>query len=366
VSDFTASRSVASYIPIDHRKRVKGDIMRARRFVTALVTATLAASILSLAADPSAAAVRRRGPRLAYVAFNQASQRYELHVVERTGGGNRRLVETPCCIGDLSWSPDGLAIAYDNLNQLAGEIRIITADGRRNERIVSSPVVHGPVWSPDGGRIAYEQFVPLIPVGPGFYGENHIMVANRDGSETRPITAGSAYSPSWSPDGTRLVYENANGIYVAPVDGAAVPTRISPLGVLAVLPVWAPTGDRIAFIAQTASETASLSIEYPIYVATADGKTVRKIGAASIAWGLSWSPDGRRIVYAANGLSLVDVATGRVRRLVSGKAYAPQWSPDGRDIAFLRDDALMVVRSNGSSLRTIARNVSHSVVWSRR
>jgi Tol biopolymer transport system component len=47
----------------------------------------------------------------------------------------------------------------------------------------------------------------------------------------------------------------------------------------------------------------------------------------------SWSPDGRRLVYEGDYVSVIDRNGGHRRRLVRGGAV-PSWSPDGRWIAY--------------------------------
>jgi hypothetical protein len=80
-------------------------------------------------------------------------------------------------------------------------------------------------------------------------------------------------------------------------------------------------------------------------VATADGR-LRQVtrDAWDVASSFSWSPDGGRIAYVADGsVMTVDVATGRIRRLTprTEGLHAPRpeacvFSPDGRMIAYMR------------------------------
>ncbi len=56
-----------------------------------------------------------------------------------------------------------------------------------------------PVWSPDGNRLLYSGY-------PAF-GYADLYVMNADGSNVRKVTQGiSAWSASWSPDGTQVAY----------------------------------------------------------------------------------------------------------------------------------------------------------------
>jgi dipeptidyl aminopeptidase/acylaminoacyl peptidase len=57
--------------------------------------------------------------------------------------------------------------------------------------------------SPDGRTMAYTRFI-----SKGNVGGPELWLADADGSDPRPVTADEPFSdnPSWSPDGTRLVY----------------------------------------------------------------------------------------------------------------------------------------------------------------
>lgn len=75
-----------------------------------------------------------------------------------------------------------------------------------------------------------------------------------------------------------------------------------------------------------------------IYLADVDGSHVRLLVAGERP---AWSPDGRRIAFAANRNSSYQIfvmnADGSNVRLVAnteGRATAPKWSPDGGRILF--------------------------------
>jgi WD40-like Beta Propeller Repeat len=138
-------------------------------------------------------------------------------------------------------------------------------------------------------------------------------------------------------------------------------------------PVFSPPGSQIAF-----GGTG-------IWVANADGSNARRIVTnrsqpfnVEVNREPSWSPDGRRIVFARethiNGNSAVDVyvmnADGSgLRQLTSNAAYEeedPQFSPDGKSIVYYRlrhgaDDTkgqIWVMRADGSGKHQVARGAN--------
>ncbi len=101
-----------------------------------------------------------------------------------------------------------------------------------------------------------------------------------------------------------------------------------------------PDGTEIAFLRRDDAGIAHL------WTVSPNGGPPRQITRDpwGVASAFTWGPDGRRIAYAAdNSVFVVDVATGRSRRLTprTEDADAPSslacvFSPDGTQIAFLR------------------------------
>ncbi len=103
-------------------------------------------------------------------------------------------------------------------------------------------------WSPDSSRIVLQG---------GTRRDIHIAVVNADGSGLTSLTSGPAdRNPSWSPDGTRIVF---SGIYVMDPDGSRQ-TRLAD----GFLPAWEPNGTRIVFMSSGDGNAE-------VYVMNADG-----------------------------------------------------------------------------------------------
>ncbi len=67
--------------------------------------------------------------------------------------------------------------------------------------------IAGPVWSPDGRCIAWEE--ADNPAGGAYPESDGISVMRSGGTQVKPLTEDASYDglPSWSPDGRYIVYE---------------------------------------------------------------------------------------------------------------------------------------------------------------
>ena len=155
------------------------------------------------------------GKRVAFA--RQVNGAFDLFSCAADGSELTRLTDTPSA-DELSpaWSPDGSEIAfprYENgLERGSGDLRIVTADGRRERLVVGDEHDYSaPAWSPDGRRIALLK-------------DSRVSVAAADGSELRPLTPAGDFKetrPSWSPDGRRLAFTRDPGkILTMRPDGA--------------------------------------------------------------------------------------------------------------------------------------------------
>lgn len=133
------------------------------------------------------------------------------------------------------WSTEGQGLAsYD---MASGAIRTVV------EPIPFAEIVGRPDYSPDGEHLAFAVWVPTTNTN------SHIIVANADGSDQRPLPRPPRLcceaAPTWSNDGTRLAltrwYEPA-GAYVAivPWDAGGVGKEFSMPGLFRALISWSP------------------------------------------------------------------------------------------------------------------------------
>jgi len=194
------------------------------------------------------------------------------------------------------WSPDGQSIAYlsDRTSQYT-MLWLMRTDGG-NQRQLTRPrgsldAYDSFVWSPDGNQIA----------ATGFSGTQSqiyvINVARPDNPRTLTSEAGSAYDPSWSPDGRFIAYAAKEGsrysIKVIDSEGNDPATVLLQTD-MARSPRWSPSGSAIAYLARGGPSfelfTVNIGFDndgHPI--AGRPNQLTTRFGVDATS-GLSWAP----------------------------------------------------------------------------
>ena len=140
----------------------------------------------------------------------------------------------------MSWSPDGTRLVLDDVREDRNRIIVVNADASGRRVLVDQDAPEGPgapVWSPDGTRIAYVR----TPLQPGstrrFWFE--VWVIGADGTDATRLFHGDCCigdwsGPVWSPDGTRLAFFDDvdvryGRLLVVNADGSGSPKRVDEL-----------------------------------------------------------------------------------------------------------------------------------------
>lgn len=172
-----------------------------------------------------------------------------------------------------SWSPRGDRIVFNSFNPetLSSRIYLVTERGRSLKD--TGREGETPVWSPLGNLIALTY-------------QHNIWTMNPDGSDFRFLTMeGYNTSPSWSPDGKKLVFASDGNIMIVNVKTGFL-TEVLKEKPWAGYPVFSPQGDRIAFVSTRGGE-------YDIWIINLTNKSLTQVTQDSAReWNLEWRPEG--------------------------------------------------------------------------
>ena len=234
---------------------------------------------------------------------------------------------------------------------------IDVASGERRAGPELGPAVSILAVSADGTKLAYILETASDP--------DLVAVADIDGSNVRvyPRTEApdGAKSPSWSPDGSTIVYQGkgltreVNGeLFLLDVTSGRVRqlTDLEPVpGDFPIMsPAFDPVGGAVLFTMPTSTNPPRLHL-WSVSVTGGDPSLVRRDTGLVDA-----SPDGARISFVdvlsitegefmTGDLWIADADGSDAQRLVDGHVSTSRWSPDGTRILYADEelDAMMIV-----------------------
>jgi Tol biopolymer transport system component/imidazolonepropionase-like amidohydrolase len=338
------------------------------------------------------------GRRIAFA--SDRSDNYDLWILSTSDGQLNRITQDAADDTMPCWSPDGLSLAFISERGDEGETELWKIDiesGRESKVAEFGGKAASPSWSRDGTRIAIRlvHYLPLTLMGSRFDEgmTSELILVPVDGSETMRLPAGDdvfPFRPAWTEEG-EIVYSADGEIRRLAIETkeredipfrAAVhlegpsyrrrearltePDEVSPVRGI-VRPVVSPDGTHIAFTALG-----------DIWMAPSGGGTPKPLTRDEyLDSDPSWSPDGKRVVFASDRDGSMDLwvkdigsslQSGAIKRTADvGEELTPSWSPDGKWIAYLdeQSDVHIVDAEGGGASRRICETKGASIPsWS--
>jgi Tol biopolymer transport system component len=269
------------------------------------------------------------GPRLAYARDGQSLSGEELLATGPLAARSVVLYRHPGAHHSflhLSWSPDGSRLAFASHGFGLGErIYTVSAEGGRPQEVLGTQLGFAPVFSPDGGTIAFARTLFRERSDGTAYSSTSIWLVDSRGGQPRQLTPWRddlILTPSsFSPDGTRLLAERAKErgkrfpeIVSVPVVGGP----LSPVFKEGVEPAYSPDGSAIAFIRphNTGRVTPFERNAVPggdLFTARPDGSQPTRLTFTPNRREAhpSWDPSGERLAFTQMPAKPTLVAQGR-------------------------------------------------------
>ena len=235
---------------------------------------------------------------------------------------------------------------------------------------------YGLTWSPDGTRIVFETsrdgFMPLYVMDADGASQTRLIKDTQIGLSRESV-------PKWSPDGQLIAFISV----VSPGDDQLCFARPndSEFGCLASATThpssvaWSPDSKRVAFLDLGRADSARVD---DVYLIDPDGTDKSSVADnASYDSLLDWSPDAEHIVYNSYWGLNADIYVASSdgsdpTRLTDDGAtdLHPAWSPDGKRIAFASDRDgsfdIYAMDADGSNLNRLTNHRDHELMpaWS--
>lgn len=265
--------------------------------------------------------------------------------------------------GEQSFFGSGLVFVNDRTG--SKEIWTSGFDGRGEVSVTKNRSINlSPSWSPDGSKLVFTSYVRNKP---DLYEYDRRADKFYRLTERPGVNIGAVWSPLGRVVAATLSDRGNSDVYLMGEDGKGA-KKLTDSFAADVSPTWAPDARKIAFVSDRGGSPN-------IYVMSADGGDATRLtfedrGAGKDNQAPCWSPRGDRIVFQSrvggrwqiftmkpDGTEIHQVTT-------EGANEDPWWSPDGRMIAFVHEGKLWVMEADGSNARAIGTTGTYSnVSW---
>jgi WD40-like Beta Propeller Repeat len=266
-----------------------------------------------------------------WIAFDSTGTAYnrDIYLVRADGSGLVQLTTDPYTEEDPAFSNDGKALAF--ASDRNGTMQIYTMDlgTLAATQITSlSAGADEPSWSRDGTQIVFHSGISVYVMGS-------------DGSNPRVVGSGVDLGnadeyPSLTEDGTQVVFDRHNQISVLKLDGTGFRYVVQGTTTDIETPSLSPDGVNVAFAVMRGVEQIALAP----FAGTADGFTAPSVTPTSSGFARrpAWGPDSviafehgstQSITTATIALSIAPGATPCDIAVGPGDSRNPTWAPAG-------------------------------------
>lgn len=229
-----------------------------------------------------------------------------------------------------SVSPDGQSVVYSAYNEQTRHYEIYEMNistGAVKELTFALGDLNAPEISPDGRTVLFTRFF-IEPERPTTW------LIDRDGNNPREVSPDRAIDPTWSPDGTQILFASVvnylSQLFIINIDGTRL-RQVSNLPDLRGRSDWSPLNLIVTYSGKPWARE--------LFVMNPDGSNQRQISpTGGNSQGPSFSPDGQWVAftsyfdrYEVHGceIYIMRVDGADLRRLTDNEYcdYQPRWGP---------------------------------------
>lgn len=230
------------------------------------------------------------GQRIAYIDGPTGNE--QIHLFELAGGEITQITENDVQRSRLTWSPDGVRLAY---LVGGGKNRRIGVYDTRVSREYMLPGefatgVSNFIWSPDG------QFL-LFDLWQG--DEQRVYRIDVQGDSLQQLTHFHSWAGAWSADGTKIIVGTDDGLYLLTSNGrqlrqlTSVPTASFQ---------WSADETWVTYttVEESTGDTSETALSEALWLLNHEAGEVEQI-VSNVLWH-QWNPDGTTLGYITGNL----------------------------------------------------------------
>jgi Tol biopolymer transport system component len=187
-----------------------------------------ARQLTNLSTQPMGATWSPDGKRIAFFDVDGMWRAASISVVDVASGNVTKIHKSLFGPGTPTWSPDGKRVAIAMVSSYSkryregtNQVLTMSAEGGEDKWYVPVPNLSidsragcGPVWSPDGAKMAaiYEGVLAVWPVSP----------PGEPLGPPRRLTTEMAHSPSWAADSKRILYQSMDKLRIIDIESGEI------------------------------------------------------------------------------------------------------------------------------------------------
>jgi len=215
-------------------------------------------------------------------------------------------------------------------------LALLDAAGVKTPYLKNQQEFTNPRFSPDGKRLAFDTLES---------GKRDIWVydSEREIKTRLTFAPGENQRPVWTPDGQRIAFQRADGIFWVRAGGGGEMERLTESKLIQVPTSFSPDGKVLAFEEErpgAARDIRLLTIDLRDPARPVAGKTIDLITSAFNERDAMFSPDGKWLAYESNesGINEVYVRgypdSGGLWQISNGGGVRPRWTATSKELFY--------------------------------